>query len=109
MRYKGLDGRRSTAPKLGFALLLLTGGLARVEAQTAPPFIGSFDQRFINQGRVAPVFTRPELRSQLPPLPLPEESTPPSMQTTVGEGSEGSRVAAPQGPVTALKKLLVPP
>jgi len=109
MRHKGMGGGWSRAPTLGVALLLLTAGLEHVDAQTAAPLGGSFDQRFINQGRVAPVFTRPDVRSRLPPLPLPEESTPPSTQATVGEGSEEPEAAEPKGPATALKKLLVPP
>src|SRR4051812_9836797 len=103
-----MGGGWSRAPTLGVALLL-TAGLGRVDAQPAAPFAGSFDQRFINQGRVAPVFTRPEVRSRLPPLPLPEESAPPSAQTTAEGASGGSEVAEPQGSVTALKKLLIPP
>ena len=71
MRHKGMGGGWSRAPTLGLALLLFTAGLGRVDAQTAAPLGGSFDQRFINQGRVAPVFTRPDVRSRLPPLPPP--------------------------------------
>ena len=108
MRHKGRGSARDRAPTLGIALLFLTAGLGRVDAQTAAPFVESFDQRFINPGRVAPVFTRPEVRSRLPPLPLPEESTPPSMQTTVGEGSGEPEAAEPKGPATALKELLAP-
>ena len=109
MRHKGRSGTRDRAPTLGIALLFLTAGLGRVDAQTAAPFVGSFDQRFINQGRVAPVFTRPEVHSRLPPLPLPAESAPPSAQTTEKGASGGSEAAEPQGSVTALKKLLIPP
>src|SRR3954449_5369516 len=103
MRRKGMGGARSHAPTLGVALLLLTAGLERVDAQTAAPFVGSFDQRFINHGRVAPVFTRPEVSSRLPPLPLPEESTFPSAQTTVAGASGRSEAAEPKGPAIALK------
>ena len=108
MRHKGMGSGWSRAPALSVALLLTTG-LERVDAQTVAPLVGSFDQRFIDQGRVAPVFTRPEVRSRLPPLPLPEESTPPTMQTTVGEGSGGQEAAEPKGPAPTLKKLLIPP
>ena len=107
MRHKGMGSGWSRAPTLGVALLLTTG-LERVDAQTVAPLGDSFDQWFINQDRVAPVFTRPEVRSRLPPLPLPEESTPPSAQTTAEGASEGSKAAEPQGPATALKKLLIP-
>src|SRR3954468_24806438 len=103
-----MGGGWSRTPTLGIALLL-TAGLGRVDAQTAAPFAGSFDQRFINQGRVAPVFTRPEVHSQLPPLPLLEESTPPFAQTTAEGASGGPKAFEPKGPATALKKLLAPP
>jgi Lytic transglycolase len=109
VRHKGIGGGWSRTPTLGVALLLLTAGFGRVDAQTAAPLGGSFDQWFINQDRVAPVFTRPEVRTLLPPLPLPEESTPASTQTTAEGASGGSDVAEPQGPVTALSKRLAPP
>jgi rare lipoprotein A len=99
VRHKGIGGGWSRTPTLGVALLLLTAGFGRVDAQTAAPLGGSFDQWFINQDRVAPVFTRPEVRTLLPPLPLPEESTPASTQTTAEGASGGSDVAEPQSPV----------
>ena len=46
---------------LNFALLLMMTGLGHAEAQTTTTrFASTFDEVFSNQGKVTPVFTRPE-------------------------------------------------
>src|ERR1051325_2686295 len=66
----------SRSSTLTFVVLLSVAALGPPAAQAQSPWSGSFDERFTNQGRVAPTFTRPEAISGLPSLPLtsPDES-----------------------------------
>ncbi|MFL5286541.1 MAG: RlpA-like double-psi beta-barrel domain-containing protein, partial [Rhodopila sp.] len=85
-------------------------------AQTRSPLAGSFDELFANQGTLASIFTRPDVISRLPPLPLsPDDSAPPATAcTSPSESAQPQRHAAEgeqkgNGVASALKKLIAPP
>ena len=56
------------------ALLFLTAGLVPLGAQTTNRFAGPFEERFLNTGKVTPIFTRPD--SPAPPTSI--EVSPPT-------------------------------
>jgi len=76
MLNKGCQYRRTVA--LTVAVLFSFAEFGPLKAQTPSPFAGSFEELFPNPSRAAPVFTRPDVISRLPLLPLSRDDSPQS-------------------------------
>jgi|SRR5215204_571482 len=93
---------------LNFALLLMMTGLGHTEAQTTTNrFASTFDEVFSNQGKVTPVFTRPD--APAPPTSI-EGSVPPNTEHQHAAGvveregqasTSGDRVISPADTISS--------
>jgi rare lipoprotein A len=86
---------------LTFALLLLVAELRPLGAQTTYLFAGTFDELFSNEGKVTPIFTRPDA----PALPTSIDVSPPSNAAHQHADEAGEQ----KGPASALAKRLIAP
>ena len=95
-------GRASTVVPAQLCSLLMMTGLGHAEAQTTTTrFASTFDEVFSNQGKVTPVFTRPEA----PPPPTSiEGGVPPNT-----EHQNAAGVVEPEGPASASGDRVISP
>src|SRR5215208_2251199 len=90
---------------LTLAVLFSVAGLGQPAAQTQSPWAGSFDERFADQGRVAPTFIRPEVMNGLASAvkklvisPAEAETSPTSPPNDMPQPSEPRKTAAKAPP-----------
>ncbi|WP_407943169.1 septal ring lytic transglycosylase RlpA family protein [Methylobacterium oxalidis] len=103
------------AARTSFALLLYLVGSGNLEAQTLGSSLSNSSDRFAEPARVAPVFTLPQVSSQLPPPSLPSGEGAATANASGNEPKDSEAKSAAdsgektQGVVGAVKSLLVTP
>ena len=86
---------------LNLALLMLITRLGPLEAQTTNRFVGTFEERFSNMGRITPMFARPGA----PGPPTNVDVGPPASS----EHEDAAAPAAQQRPASAPEERRISP